>query len=240
MLAFVLALLAVTFGAWVQATVGFGYALLSAPLVALVAPSLVPGAIMVSSAVLSFATALYERGSIDARGVSVALLGRLPGVVIAGMLAKRLGGADFNALFGGLVLLAVALSLSGLRLPRTTASLCGAGFVSGLMGTLTSIGGPPMALVYQHAEAPRLRASLNAYFSAGSCMSIAGLYWVGHFGAQQLRDGLLLLPGCGVGMLLSLRTRGWLAEGRTRQGVLAVASAAALAVVLKALWQSAH
>ena len=32
----VLALLAVTVGAWVQATIGFGYALLAAPLVALV------------------------------------------------------------------------------------------------------------------------------------------------------------------------------------------------------------
>jgi uncharacterized membrane protein YfcA len=235
MLAFLLALLAVTFGAWVQATVGFGYALLSAPLVALVAPSLVPGAIMVSSAVLSLTTALHERSSIDTKGISLALLGRIPGIVVAALLAKQLGGAHFDALFGGLVLAAVALSLSGLRLPLTTASLCGAGFVSGLMGTLTSIGGPPMALVYQHAEAPRLRASLNAYFAVGSCMSMAGLYFAGHFGARQLWDGVLLLPGCGVGMLLSLRTRGFLKEGRSRQGVLAVASAAAVAVVMKAL-----
>ncbi|HKP60718.1 MAG TPA: sulfite exporter TauE/SafE family protein [Polyangiales bacterium] len=237
-LAFTFALSAVTFGAWVQATVGFGYALLSAPLVALVAPSFVPGAIMVSSAVLSLTTALYERSSIDRNGIGLALLGRIPGVILAGVVAKQLGGADLNTVFGVIVLFAVGLSLSGLRLPLTAASFCGAGFVSGLMGTLTSIGGPPMALVYQDAQAPRLRASLNAYFAAGSCMSIAGLHWAGHFGAKQLWDGAALLPGCALGMLLSLPTRGWLAAGRTRQGVLAVATVAALAVVVKSCWQS--
>jgi uncharacterized membrane protein YfcA len=236
-LTWTLALLAVTVGAWVQATVGFGYALLSAPLVALVAPELVPAPIMVSSALLSLATALHERGSIDRRGVSWALLGRLPGVAVAGLIAARLGATDLSALFGVLVLAAVGLSLSGLRVRASAASLSVAGFVSGVMGTLTSIGGPPIALVYQHADAPRLRATLNAYFAAGSCMSLLALYWAGHFGARELWAGASLLPGCAVGWLLSFATRGRIAGGRTRESVLGVASLAALGVVLRALWQ---
>ena len=231
-----LALLAVTLGAWVQATVGFGYALLAAPLVALVAPELVPAPIMVSSALLSLATALHERGSIDRRGVSWALLGRVPGVALAGVIAARLADADLSVLFGVLVLVAVALSLSGLRLQPSAASLGVAGFVSGVMGTLTSIGGPPMALLYQSEQGPRLRATLNAYFAAGSCMSLLGLYWAGRFGTRELWAGLSLLPGCVVGFVLSLGTRDWLAGGRTRLGVLGVASCAAISVVIRALW----
>lgn len=237
MLTWTLALLAVTVGAWIQATVGFGYALLSAPLVALVAPELVPAPIMVSSALLSLATALHERAEIDRPGVRWALLGRVPGVALAGWVATRLGASDLSAVFGVLVLAAVGLSLSGLHVRASAASLSVAGFVSGVMGTLTSIGGPPIALVYQHAAAPRLRASLNAYFAAGSCMSLLGLSLVGHFGARELWAGVSLLPGCAAGWLLSFATRGRLAGGKTRASVLGVASAAALGVVLRALWQ---
>ena len=55
-------------------------------------------------------------------------------------------------LFGGLILLGVCLSLSGLRLPPIRGVLVGAGALSGVMGTVASIGGPPMALLYQDAH----------------------------------------------------------------------------------------
>lgn len=230
-----LAALVVVFSAWVQGAVGFGYALVSAPLLALVSPALVPGPIMLSSLVLSLASGLRERHSIDRRGVSVALVGRVPGVVLGASALAWLPEATMNVVFGGAVLLAVALSVSGLRLPMTTPTLLGNGFLSGVMGTMTSIGGPPIALVYQDADGPRLRSTLNTYFAIGSAMSIPALAVAGHFGSKELLDGLMLLPATAVGFAMSSGSRAYLDRGRTHTAVMAVASVSALAVVAKAL-----
>ncbi|MFN2425388.1 MAG: sulfite exporter TauE/SafE family protein [Candidatus Binatia bacterium] len=229
------AAVAVAFSAWIQGSVGFGYALVSAPLLALVAPQMVPGPIMLSSMLLSLASAVREHPSIDRRGVSLALLGRIPGVAIGAGALAYLAADTMSVVFGAVVLLAVALSISGLRLPLTTRTLLGTGFVSGVMGTMTSIGGPPIALVYQDAEGPALRATLNTYFALGSAMSIPALALAGHFGRDQLVDGLLLMPATAVGFALSGASRSYLDRGRTHAAVMAVATISALAVVLKEL-----
>ena len=229
------ALLTVVVSAWIQGAVGFGYALVSAPLLALVAPDLVPGPIMLSSLVLSLASSLREHESIDRRGVTLALAGRFPGVVLGAAALAWLSESTMSVVFGVCVLVAVALSLSGLELARTPRTLVGTGFVSGVMGTMTSIGGPPIALVYQRADGPELRATLNTYFALGSAMSIPALAVAGHFGRAELTGGLLLLPATAVGFALSGATRRYIDEGRTRGAVLAVASLSAVAVVVKEL-----
>jgi len=231
----VAAVIAVAFSAWIQGSVGFGYALVSAPLLALVAPEMVPGPIMLSSMLLSLASSVREHHSIDRRGVSLALLGRIPGVVLGAGALAYLAADTMNVVFGAVVLLAVALSVSGLRLSLTTQTLLGTGFLSGVMGTMTSIGGPPIALVYQDAEGPELRATLNTYFALGSAMSIPALALAGHFGRQQFVDGMLLMPATAVGFALSGASRSYLDRGRTHAAVLAVASVSALAVVVKEL-----
>jgi hypothetical protein len=229
----ILAALAVAFAALIQASVGFGYALISAPLLALVAPHMVPGPVMLSSMLVSLASAVREHRDIDRRGVTLALLGRVPGVALGAALLAWLPEETMNVVFGAVVLLGVALSVSGLRVALTTATLLGTGFLSGVMGTMTSIGGPPMALVYQHAEGAELRATLNTYFALGSAMSIPALALAGHFGRTELLDGLMLLPATFAGFGLSMFTRSYLDAGRTRGAVLAVASVSALAVVVK-------
>lgn len=226
---------AVATSAWIQGSVGFGYALVSAPLLALVAPGLVPGPVMLSSLVLSLASGLREHPHIDRRGVSLALVGRVPGVALGAAALARLPQETMDVVFGAVVLAAVALSVSGLRLPLTTRTLLGTGFLSGVMGTMTSIGGPPIALVYQHAEGPELRATLNTYFALGSAMSIAALALAGRFGHRELASGLLMLPATAVGFALSGASRRYLDQGRTRSAVLAVATVSALAVVVKTL-----
>lgn len=231
----VAAAVAVALSAWIQGSVGFGYALVSAPLLALVAPQMVPGPIMLSSMLLSLASAVRERESIDRNGVALALLGRVPGVALGAGALAWFSTETMSIVFGIVVLFGVALSISGLRLPLTTPTLLGTGFLSGVMGTMTSIGGPPIALVYQDAKGPALRATLNAYFAFGSAMSIPALALAGHFGRTQVIDGLLLLPAVAVGFGLSSATRDYLDRGRTHTAVLAVASISALAVVLKQL-----
>ena len=231
----VIAALVVAVAACVQASIGFAYALLAAPLLQLVSPELVPGPVLVSSLALSGLTAWRERASIDRVGVATALTGRVPGALLAVAVIGWLPAKTYDVLFGSVVLLAVLVSLWSKGVQPTRRALLTAGFASGLMGTLTSVGGPPIALVYQHAAGPKLRATLNAYFALGCILSIALLAIAGQFGLKHGAMGLALLPPIGLGFYLSRFTRDRFDGSRLRPAVLWLAALASLAVVIKAL-----
>ncbi len=82
----VLAGVVVAVGALVQGAVGFGLALVAAPLLALVDPVLVPVPLLMVVTVHALLALYREHSDTDWRGVGWALLGRLPGIAI-GVLA---------------------------------------------------------------------------------------------------------------------------------------------------------
>jgi len=232
------AVVVVAAAACVQGSVGFGFALMSAPVLVLLSPELVPGPVLVASTVLSLAAALREHGSIDRRGVSLLLIGRLPGAIAGASLLRWLPPAATGVVFGALVLLGVLLSALGLHVARTPRTLVAIGALSGVMGTTTAAGGPPIALIYQDTEGPALRATLNAYFACGCMLSIAVLALSGQFGLRDLVSGAWMLPSVWLGFACSKRLHGVLDRGFTRAAVLLIAGGCAAAVVVKALWFS--
>jgi uncharacterized membrane protein YfcA len=113
----------------------------------------------------------------------------------------------------------------------TTGTLVSAGLASGFMGTATSIGGPPMAMVYQRVTGPQLRATLAAYFVFGASFSLLTLAVAGEFGAHELELGLTLLPGVLAGFALSWLAARVLDRGYTRIAVLGCSAASALVLI---------
>lgn len=227
--------LAVAAGACVQTAVGFGLGLLAAPVLALYDAELVPGPLLFVMVPLTVLVARRERGSLDFRGIRWALVGRIPGTVAGSIAVAVLPAGPLTVLFASLVLLAVALSLSGWHLRPTTATLVTAGAASGFMGTATSIGGPPMALVYQRRSGPELRATLAAYFVVGAAFSLAMLAVVGEFGWAELRLGLVLFPGMLLGYFASGTLARVLDRGYTRAAVLTFATASSMVLLLREL-----
>ncbi len=98
-----------------------------------------------------------------------------------------------------MVLVVVALTVRTITLPVTRTSLLTAGFVSGVTGTATSIGGPPMALLYQHRDPRQLRCTLAVYFLVGAGLSLAGLALDGTLHSRELYVALALCPALGLG-----------------------------------------
>ena len=84
----------------------------------------------------------------------------------------------------------------------------------------SSIGGPPVALVYQHARGATLRGTLASYFVIGAVMSIAALAAAGLFGRADLLLSLALVPGTVIGFAASRWTVGWVDRRATRPLVL--------------------
>jgi len=195
--------LAVMAGALIQATGGIGFAMFAAPIVVLLRPDLVPGPMILAGGSISLLIALRERKSIDVRGAAIAIGGRIPGSIVAGLIIGLAPRSTFAVVFALLILAAVLLSVAGWRVRATPLSLATAGFSSGVMGTITSVGAPPMGIVLQNAAPAMLRATLAAFLVAGAVASLAVLAWAGRFGTHELALGLLLLVPIAAGFALS-------------------------------------
>ncbi len=222
-------------GAAVQGAVGFGANLVAAPLLVLLEEGFVPGPVIVASGVLNVLLAWRTGpGDVDPT-VNVAIAGQIAGALVAGAIIAMLPTDALSILFAVLVLLAVVVSLRGRRLADTRAHLAGAGVASGFMGTISGIGGPPIALAYLELDGPALRATLARYFLVGNLVAIPTLIVAGSLGADDIDACLVLVPGAVLGFLVS----GWLARHADRTTlrpiVLSLSAIAALAVIIRTL-----
>jgi uncharacterized protein len=220
----------------IQASIGFGLAIVAAPLLALIDRSYVPGPLIAAGMCLSVIMVLRERDAVDFRGIGAAAAGRLLGAIPAGFALALASQDTFDLLFSVLVLAAVGLSLLRRQIAPTSRTIFAAGVASGFMGTITSIGGPPLALVYQSASGPELRATLAGMFLIGSLISLATLAVTGHFGAPHLLRAAQLVPGVVVGAYAARPFLHRVDQGATRQLVLALAAGSALLVLIRGLF----
>ena len=154
-------------GATLQGSVGFGFGMLAAPLLVLVDPGFVPAPLLCAALVLTILVAHRERHAIDFRGIGWALCGRIPGTVLGAATMAVADPKTTSLLVGGFVLVAVAIVGYRIRLQRTRPVLVGAGTLSGFMGTTTSIGGPPLAVLYHDAAGAELRGTMSGFFVVG-------------------------------------------------------------------------
>ncbi|MCO1660082.1 sulfite exporter TauE/SafE family protein [Pseudonocardia humida] len=219
-----LAGLVVALGALVQGAVGFGLALVAAPLLAIIDPALVPVPLLLVTAVHAVLTVAREPRGADWTGVGWALLGRLPGTALGVLAVALLPTRVFLAVVAGVVLVCAALSVVTWRPRPTVPALLVAGLVSGAGGTAASIGGPPVALLYQDRSGVRVRATLGAYFTAGSALSIGALVAGGQVGVDHLTAAAVLLPAMVVGFLASGPARRFVDRGWVRPAVVGVSA----------------
>lgn len=225
----------VTIGAAIQSAAGFGMGMLSAPILLLIYPPFIPGPVTAASLVLTALVLYRERAHIDLRGVGLALAGRVFGIVGAAAFLVFATERLFDIVFASLVLLAVLLSAAGFEVTPGRGTTILAGSLSGLMGTISSIGGPPMALLYQRAGGPRLRGTLGCYFFAGVSLSVVALALIGRFGRPEIMLTLFLVPAMILGFLVAAPLRHHLPESAVRPLVLVLSSLSGLVVFFRAL-----
>ncbi|WP_175454996.1 sulfite exporter TauE/SafE family protein [Actinopolyspora saharensis] len=222
-------------GAIVQGSVGFGMNLIAAPLLAIADPVLVPVPLLITGSAFAVLPLLRERGQADWRGVRWGLFGRVPGAVIGVAALALLPGKWLAVLIATVVLISVGLSLLTWHPTPVPGTLFTAGLFSGVFGTAAAVGGPPIALVYQHNAGPTVRSTLSAYFALGSLLSLGVLLLSGQVQGQQLLAAAALFPFALLGFLISGPLRHLLDRGRTRPALLLVAAFSAVVLLFKAL-----
>ncbi|WP_417722143.1 sulfite exporter TauE/SafE family protein [Salipiger sp.] len=231
-----IALVVVFAGAVVQFSLGMGFGLTVAPVLAVIDPVLVPVPTLLMSLAVSALGAFRERGAIVWPEALTAAGGRLTGALIAavilgGLVASRDG---FSLVFGCLILVAVVLSVAGLKLAFTRTNIYGMGVVSGIMATITSVGAPPLAIVYQGQPARQARPTLAATFTFGTIFSVSGLILSGWAGWSDVWFALLLAPGTVAGYYAA-RALGPAMDARYRAFLLAISGMAGVVLVLRGL-----
>jgi len=228
--------LIVAVGACIQGSIGFGWAMLAAPFIVLIEPDFVPAPMILSGILLVVLMTYREREHIDKREVKWMALGCIPGIAGASAILSVISTSGFAITFAVLVLLAVLLSAIGLSVILSNRNLFLAGLLSGLMGTMSSIGGPPVALVYQHTTGAKLRGTLSAFFLICASLALTGLLVVRWLGIDELKLALVLIPGLIIGFIASRFTARLLDHRSIRPAVLILSASAAVGVLIRAIF----
>jgi len=226
------ALSAVSVGAFVQTAVGFGIAIIAAPILYLIEPQLVPVPIILASVTQTTLVLIFEGASARLDELKPAVFGHLPGVALGVWILSISTQSQLALGMGAAVLMAVAVSLLSKGIASSKRNFFIAGALSGLMGSTTGIGGPPIALMFQHQSGPQLRANLAAFFTVAGGLSLAGIALSGQVPKGAWSVGALFVPVvCGSFLLakkLAPPNISW-----ARQAILALSSFAGVVSILK-------
>jgi uncharacterized protein len=227
--------LTATIGAYVQAVIGLGIGLVTAPVVALLDPSLVPVLPLWLALLIAGLNLADEHEHVDWRSTAWAVPARVPGTFVGAWLVASFTEQQIGLVLALMVLVAVVLTVHTVTVPLNPGSLATAGFLAGATGTATSIGGPPMALLYQRERPEVVRATLSVFFFVGVMLSLAGLAISGSLDRSASLIALALAPTVLVGYIAGRWSRGSVDGEVFRVAVLVVCTVSALALLIRSV-----
>ncbi len=221
--------------AGVQRLIGFGFAVISVPVLALLHPALSPVPQLLMSLPLTMWMGWRERHALDLSGVGWVLAGRLPGALLGIVLLKVLSPRELNGVIAVLVLGAVLIVATGVKVRRTPVTKFAAGVASGTSGLVASTGGPPLAILYKDARGEVIRSSLAAIFTIGIVITISARLLAGEIRSDDVTAAALLFPALVAGYVLARPLVGRIEGKPLRIGILAASTAAAGALLARNL-----
>jgi uncharacterized membrane protein YfcA len=231
-LAAILTLVAVAVGAVIQGSIGFGYAFVAVPTMALLYPEALPATPLLLALPLTALMSAREWRSIDVTGFFLITGARAVGTA-AGVALVVLIPASLLSVLVGLLITAVALlSFFNPNFEVSNKTRLAGGIASGITSTTAAIGGPPLALIYQDRSGAELRSTLSVSFVVGIVMSLVGLALAGRVQGWNFLLALQLLPGLLVGLWASRWVIKYLDERWLRPAVLTFAALAGLMVAV--------
>jgi len=219
-----------------QSSIGFGIGMLAAPIVALVDPTLIPGTLIMVATLVTILVLARERQDIDLHGAKWALIGRVPGTVAGALLLAMLPERGLAIMLALVVLLGVGLTSFGWIPVARRRNVVLAGAASGVLGTATAIGGPPMALVWQGKEGAVLRSTMSGFFLVGSIMSIIALAATGAVNGHTMVTFAILIPAAAIGYVLSRGLNRVLDPKRLRWLAIGVSAVGAVVLIGRELF----
>jgi uncharacterized membrane protein YfcA len=235
---YLLVALVVGVGAVAQATSGFGFALLTVPLLAvLIGPKTAVVTDNVVGIGLVSLMVLRNRHGVDRRTVLVVSVAAIVAMPLGLLILTEVDARVLTAVIGVTVLALTAALFKGLTFPDRDATDVLAGFASGVLATSTGTNGPPLVITFQgkDLEPNVFRATLAAAFLAQSVATLVAFTATGKVTGDVVRAALAGYPGIVVGILAGERLAARIDRRRFRVVVLAMLVASALTSIVRAL-----
>ena len=221
--------------ATLQSTIGFGFAILSVPVLSLIDPRMAPVPQLLLIVPLTAGMLIREWHSLDLGGVGWVIFGRVLGAGLGVALLMVADQLILDLSIAAIVLSAVGALTFVKTIPRNRVTETIAGTISGTGALVSSIGGPPLALLYRDAGGSTLRSSLAAIFAIGLVITISARVSGGLITLDDVIIALCLVPSVGLGLFFSKFLIGRVEGAPLRLGIIIVASLAAVGLTVRAL-----
>lgn len=235
LLSFLLANCAVLLASIVQTSTGMGFAMIAAPLLALISLEFVPGPMLFVNLFLSVFMLGDGRSHIVRREIVTLFPAILIGTLLGVAILSRVPGDALGAVFAGVILIAVVMTLVAKTLPLTFRNLTLCGVAVGAMGSTSGIPGAPLVVLYQNEEIEKTRPTMALVFTFSYITSLIALTYGGAFNTRLALDGLALLPGLLLGFGIGKWARRYMTRALGRALMLSIASIGAVLLLVKSL-----
>jgi hypothetical protein len=223
----------------IQALFGFGFGLISVPLMIFFVD--LPTAVVTATAVSTVSCAIqwWESRAVEAREMSQRLVcSALIGMPFGLWLLLNLDARLMKGILGIVVLFGVFLSVKGFDLQRLPKAFDYAmGVVSGVLSTATSTNGPPLVFLLhaRHFEPIDFRAVLNRVFTFLNFFTLVIFTLAGKMTGEALRLALFSIPVMGAGVFIGTRLRTKINPDHFRNLVIGLLTLSGLSAIANAL-----
>lgn len=233
LLAYTIANSAVVVASFVQTSTGMGFAMIAAPLLALISLEFVPGPMLFVNLFLSLFMLGDGRSHVVRREVVTLFPTILIGTLVGAAILTRIPSDSLSILFAILILLAVGITLFAKAQPMTTRNLSICGVAVGAMGSTSGIPGAPLVIMYQNEPLEKTRPTMALVFTFSYVTSLVALTYAGAFNFKLAMDGLMLLPGLLIGFGIGRWARRYMTQAIGRILMLSIASIGAIVLLIK-------
>jgi uncharacterized membrane protein YfcA len=235
-----LAIGVVFLAALIRGVTGFGFALVFAPLMLLL---MQPKAVVPTNLLLSLLSNIvvltFSFRQVNLRRLLPMIVGSLMGIPIGIFIITIISAVILKILIGGVVVFFAILLVLKVTPRFSNEKLVSgfAGFLSGVLTSSTSLGGPPVVLFMhtQSWEKNEIHPSLAAYFLFSTLASIIGLSISGMVTTGILLTAASLAPVLVIGVALGMQAFKRVNERYFRMISVAVVIATGILAVLSGL-----
>lgn len=230
---------AVLTAAFVQVIAGFGFALLSMPIMTLAVP--VKEAVVVSTLLGMLSTtwqAVHLREQAERPLVKRLVFGACVGMPLGLFVLTVVSDTSLRLVLGIAVLVATVLLVSPINFSAVHPSFdVGVGFVSGVLNTSLSTNGPPLVFGLQarRLDPAPFRATISVTFAICNIVSLFLFIVRGLVHADGLKAAAIALPAWAVGQGIGWPVRKHLHGDRFRRLVLALLFLAGVSTIVFAV-----
>ena len=185
----------------IQGILGFGFAVISSPILVQIDPLLVPQILSLLALPMAYRIYQREKKEVDWKPFKFLFLGRVIGGPLGLLLLINLNERLLSISVGAIVFFAGVATFNEWTLERNNQTSWIAGSLSGIFAMIAGVGGPPIAILYRGASGKEFRPSLNAVFTFGIIITLSLLFISG----EIYRDHIVLILYLAIPVALGLK-----------------------------------